>query len=216
MTFDLFDHEAGMPKSESLCPGAVVLRGFAQGRARELMDVIAAIDAVAPFRRMQTPGGYTMSVAITNCGRYGWVTDTRGYRYQTDDPQSGALWPKMPAVFRELAVSAAAEAGYADFEPDACLVNRYAPGAKMGLHQDKNEKDFRQPIVSVSLGVPAVFQFGGLKRNERPVNIPLEHGDVVVWGGPARLSYHGVLRLKHAWHPMTGELRYNLTFRRAG
>jgi len=169
----------------------------------------------AQFRQMQTPGGHTMSVAMTCCGDWGWVTDAGGYRYQQTDPLSGEPWPLMPAVFRSLAAKAASAGGYSGFEPDACLVNRYAPGAKMGLHQDKDEDDFDQPIVSVSLGTPAMFQFGGARRSDRPQRVPLEHGDVVVWGGPARLRYHGVLTLKQALHSLTGACRYNLTFRRA-
>lgn len=149
------------------------------------------------------------------CGKLGWVTDSRGYRYQEEDPESGRAWPVMPEAFRELARSAAETAGFDGFDPDACLINRYQPGAKMGLHQDKDEEDFSQPIVSVSLGLPIVFQFGGLKRSERPVRVPLCHGDVVVWGGPARMRYHGVLTLKAGEHPLTGGYRYNLTFRRA-
>lgn len=215
MTIDLFEHTPPEPWTEAVCEGAVVLRRFASGRDEELIAGIEQVARQAPFRQMQTPGGHTMSVAMTCCGDWGWVTDARGYRYQQEDPLSGALWPAMPGVFRALAAEAADAAGYPRFAPDSCLVNRYLPGAKMGLHQDRNEDDFGQPIVSVSLGVPATFQFGGMRRSDRPVRIPLEHGDVVVWGGPARLRYHGVLTLKAADHPLTGACRYNLTFRRA-
>ncbi|MBW7472549.1 DNA oxidative demethylase AlkB [Marinobacter sp. F4218] len=215
MIADLFDDLPGEPRSEAIVDGAVVLRQFAREKAEALLAAIDRVTASAPLRHMQTPGGHTMSVAMSCCGDQGWVTDTRGYRYQPTDPLTGAPWPSMPGVFERLARDAAEAAGYRDFCPDACLINRYEPGAKMGLHQDKDETDFEQPIVSVSLGLPQVFQFGGLKRNERPVNIPLAHGDVVVWGGPSRLRYHGVLRLKTGSHPLTGACRYNLTFRRA-
>ena len=164
---------------------------------------------------MVTPGGFTMSVALTNCGDCGWSSDRQGYRYRPDDPLSGRPWPAMPALFRELAASAAQSAGYAGFEPDACLINRYAPGARMSLHQDRDEADFSQPIVSVSLGMSAVFQFGGLTRSAPVARVLLEHGDVVIWGGADRLRYHGVLALKGAAHPATGAQRLNLTFRRA-
>ena len=193
----------------------MVLRQFALADADALMAGIAQVTSEAPFRHMRTPGGHAMSAAMSCCGEQGWVTDARGYRYQPDDPESGRVWPPMPRRFRELASKAAETAGFPDFEPDACLINRYQPGAKMGLHQDKDEDDFSQPIVSVSLGLPVVFQFGGLKRSEKPVRVPLAHGDVVVWGGPARLRYHGVLTLKAGDHPLTGPYRYNLTFRRA-
>lgn len=215
MTMDLFDESPPAPWAEPICEGAVVLRRFASAGGAELLAGIEQVAAQAPFRRMQTPGGHTMSVAMTCCGEWGWVTDTRGYRYQHQDPVSGDPWPSMPASFRTLSVEAARTAGYADFEPDSCLVNRYSPGARMGLHQDRNEDDFAQPIVSVSLGTPATFQFGGARRSDRPQRVSLEHGDVVVWGGPARLRYHGVLTLKNADHPLTGACRYNLTFRRA-
>jgi alkylated DNA repair protein (DNA oxidative demethylase) len=164
---------------------------------------------------MITPGGFRMSVAMTNCGTYGWVSDATGYRYNKLDPESGRPWPRMPKVFMNLATDAGCEAGFEGFAPDACLVNRYQPGARLTLHQDKNERDFAAPIVSVSLGLPAVFLFGGTKRSERTVRVPLEHGDVVVWGGPARLRYHGVRPLEAGSHPLTGAYRFNLTFRKA-
>lgn len=215
MTEDLFADEPPQPRVEALCQDAVVLRHFALAKEAELLAAIAEVAASAPFRQMQTPGGHTMSVAMTCCGEWGWVTDSAGYRYQATDPQTGKSWPQIPGAFRDLAAAAAAAAGYPEFKPDACLINRYQPGAKMGLHQDKDELDFGQPIVSVSLGVPATFQFGGPRRSDRPVNAILGSGDVVVWGGAARRFYHGVLRLKKGQHAVTGELRYNLTFRRA-
>jgi alkylated DNA repair protein (DNA oxidative demethylase) len=169
----------------------------------------------APLRFMSTPGGYRMSVAMTNCGAAGWVTDRSGYRYDGIDPLSGCPWPAMPAAFADLASEAASRAGFGDFSPDACLINRYEPGARLSLHQDRNERDFEAPIVSVSLGLPAVFLFGGLKRSDRPRRVPLLHGDVVVWGGPARLNFHGVMPVKEGQHPLLGPYRVNLTFRKA-
>lgn len=213
MTLDLFADQPAEMTTETVSEGAVVLRQFAGAQAHSLLSEVREITAIAPLRHMETPGGHRMSVAMSCCGSWGWVTDARGYRYQAEDPYTGDPWPVMPSVFMDLARSAALAAGYSDFTPNACLINRYEPGAKMGLHQDKNERDFSQPVVSVSLGLPQIFQFGGLARNERPSNIPLGHGDVVVWGGPARLRYHGVLTLKAGTHPLTGPCRYNLTFR---
>jgi alkylated DNA repair protein (DNA oxidative demethylase) len=202
--------------AESLGPGAVVLRGFvAAAEATVLHADIEDVGARAPFRHMVTPGGFRMSAAMTNCGALGWVTDRTGYRYDSVDPECGKHWPEMPTSFRQLAERAAAHAGFEGFVPDACLINRYEPGARLTLHQDKNERDFSAPIVSVSLGIPAVFLFGGLARADRAARVPLVHGDVVVWGGPARLRYHGVMPLKEGHHPLMGEHRFNLTFRKA-
>lgn len=194
--------------------GAVLLAGYAASVADGLCAGIAAIAEAAPFRHMETPGGWRMSVAITSCGALGWVTDRRGYRYTSVDPETEKPWPPMPPSFAQIAAGAALRAGFAGFAPDSCLVNRYAPGARMSLHQDRNERDLDAPIVSVSLGLPATFQFGGLERSDRPVRVPVVHGDVVVWGGPARLAFHGVLPLKASEHAI-GPVRYNLTFRRA-
>ncbi|WP_298450511.1 DNA oxidative demethylase AlkB [uncultured Marinobacter sp.] len=213
MTIDMFSDQPINATTEALSEGAVVLRQFASALAPNLLRGIEQVTKVAPLRHMKTPGGHIMSVAMSCCGSWGWVTDGRGYRYQAEDPFTGVPWPSMPSVFDDLATSAAFAAGYPYFTPNACLINRYEPGAKMGLHQDKDERDLSQPIVSVSLGLPQVFQLGGLTRSERPMNIPLSHGDVVVWGGPARLRYHGVLALKAGAHPLTGACRYNLTFR---
>jgi len=216
LTGDLLAGAGGTANwSERLGPGAVVLRGFATQSADLLVAEIQRIIAQAPFRHMETPGGFRMSVAMSNCGALGWVSDQTGYRYQADDPESALPWPPMPAQLQQLAADAAAQAGFADFAPDACLINRYEVGARMSLHQDKDERDLTQPIVSVSLGLPAVFQFGGLKRSD-PVNrVTLTHGDVVVWGGVDRLRYHGVLALKAGEHPLLGACRLNLTFRKA-
>jgi len=214
MSMDLFSLD--LAEQERLGPDSIILRGFALGNEPELLAVLGKIVAEAPFRHMVTPGGFEMSVAMTNCGNFGWVTDRTGYRYDATDPSTGKPWPAMPSVFLKLATSAAAEAGFNEFIPDACLINRYEPGARMSLHQDKNEKDFSQPIVSVSLGMPAEFQFGGFKRADKPARILLTHGDVVVWGGTDRLRYHGVLPLKPGRHSLLGEYRINLTFRRAG
>jgi len=202
--------------AEPLDEGATILRRFAEPIAGALVDAIADITATSPFRNMVTPGGYTMSVAMTNCGRLGWVTDRRGYRYDPLDPLSGEPWPALPPMYRDLATRAADAAGYASFEPDACLVNRYEPGTRLSLHQDRNERDFTAPIVSVSLGLPAVFLFGGPRRQDRARRVRLESGDVVVWGGPTRLTFHGVAPLADGEHPLTGRHRINLTFRKAG
>jgi alkylated DNA repair protein (DNA oxidative demethylase) len=203
------------PSHARIADGACLLRGFALDNAAALLAEVARIETAAPFRHLETPGGFRMSVAMTNCGPLGWVSDRRGYRYTTHDPDSGQLWPPMPPVFSALAELAARAAKFEDFKPDACLINRYVPGARLTLHQDKDENDFSAPIVSVSLGLPAVFLFGGNARKDKQRRIPLQHGDIVVWGGPARLYHHGVLPLKDGNHPSLGRQRMNLTFRRA-
>ncbi|MBB5062280.1 DNA oxidative demethylase AlkB [Granulicella mallensis] len=213
----LFDHlEQQEPLSEELGTGTAILRGLAQDREALIMEALSAVAAESPFRHMVTPGGFRMSVAMTNCGALGWVTDSKGYRYASMDPETGGPWPAMPKVFMDLARQAATLAGYPTFIPDACLINRYEPGARLTLHQDKNENDFAEPIVSVSLGLPAVFLFGGLERSDKTIRLPIVHGDVLVWGGPARLRYHGINPLKEGSHPLTGGYRFNLTFRKAG
>ena len=212
---DLFEEPAGEMEREALADGAMILRRKALTGESDVIAALEAITAQAPFRRMTTPGGYVMSVAMTNCGTAGWITDRSGYRYDGIDPESGWPWPALPGCFRDLATAAASDAGYPDFVPDACLINRYEPGARLSLHQDKNERDFSQPIVSVSLGLPATFQFGGLTRNAPVKRIGLRHGDIVVWGGVSRLCYHGVTELKDGEHPALGRMRINLTFRRA-
>ncbi|HSI17055.1 MAG TPA: DNA oxidative demethylase AlkB [Sphingomonas sp.] len=211
-THDLFGEVA---RDLPLDDGAVVLGGFAASIDRELLDSLADIARSAPFRHLITPGGWTMSVAMTNCGTAGWVSDRTGYRYDPLDPESGRRWPAMPGIFADLAARAAAAAGFGTFAPYACLINRYAPGARLSLHQDRNERRFDDPIVSVSLGLPATFLWGGQTRADRPRRVPLVHGDVVVWGGPARMTFHGVQPLEDGCHPLTGKVRYNLTFRRA-
>jgi alkylated DNA repair protein (DNA oxidative demethylase) len=213
---DLFAGLARDPSVETITEGALLLRAFVdEEEAAALMAAIDKVLAASPLRHMQTPGGFRMSVAMSNCGQFGWVTDRRGYRYQSLDPLSERDWPAMPEAFVALAARASAEAGFAGFDPDACLINRYEPGARMSLHQDKNELDMDQPIVSVSLGLPATFLFGGMARTDKPQRMRLESGDVVVWGGPARLAFHGVDPLRDGEHPLTGRCRYNLTFRRA-
>ena len=194
---------------------AVVLRGFARGQAPFLVKAVADIATAAPFRNMVTPGGFRMSVAMTNCGRAGWITDRKGYRYETVDPMTGRAWPPMPLSFSLLATAAAEAAGFAGFESDACLINRYEPGTRLSLHRDENERDLNAPIVSVSLGLPATFLFGGKSRSDRRRRVELESGDVVVWGGPDRLAYHGVAPLAQGDDLLTGQCRINLTFRKA-
>ncbi|MGE8690145.1 MAG: DNA oxidative demethylase AlkB [Achromobacter sp.] len=214
---DLFGNDAPEHSGRvELGPQSVVLRGYALSRVDALLSGVDAVTAQAPFRHMETPGGYAMSVALTNCGRLGWTSDARGYRYTREDPLSGRPWPDMPAAFVQLAQAAAAEAGFPDFAPDACLVNRYEPGSRLSLHQDRNERDYGAPIVSVSLGMPAVFLFGGDARGDKASRTPLFHGDVVVWGGVDRLRYHGVLPMKDLPHPRLGSLRINFTIRKAG
>jgi alkylated DNA repair protein (DNA oxidative demethylase) len=204
---------AKAPAEEALGPGATLLRGFALRFEKPLLAALRRVAQRAPFRHMRTPGGHRMSVAMTNCGSLGWVTDETGYRYTNDDPETGRRWPAMPVVFRELAAAAADRAGFPGYPPDSCLINCYEPGARLSLHQDRNELDFGQPIVSVSLGLPATFLFGGARRKDRPRRVPLLHGDV---GGPARLFYHGVCPLCDGCHPLLGRRRLNLTFRKAG
>lgn len=209
---DLFD----TPKSQEILKDVVLLRSFVAPVENEVLPALAAIIQLAPLRHMVTPGGFAMSVATTSCGDLGWGSDKTGYRYAAFDPLTGKAWPQLPASFKQLAKQAAGMAGFANFEPDTCLINRYQVGARMGLHQDKDECDFNQPIVSVSLGIPAVFQIGGFSRSDKALKLPLYHGDVLVWGGESRLRFHGVLPVKAGNHPALGEYRVNLTFRKAG
>jgi alkylated DNA repair protein (DNA oxidative demethylase) len=212
LTGDLFDESAAQ---RAATPGLTHFPGFASALAPALLADIEKIAAVAPLRHMQTPGGQRMSAAMTNCGEVGWVTDRKGYRYDPLDPDTGRAWPPLPESFSGLAQRAAAAAGFARFRPDVCLINRYEPGARMSLHQDRDERDFSAPIVSLSLGLSATFLFGGLKRSDRPYRLPLQHGDVVVWGGATRLAYHGIAPVVDGCHPLVGRMRLNLTMRRA-
>jgi alkylated DNA repair protein (DNA oxidative demethylase) len=200
---------------ESLAPGAMLLRDFAGPSVSALVAAVEAVAVSAPFRQMVTPGGYRMSVAMTNCGQAGWIADRRGYRYTATDPATERPWPAMPPLFLDLAQRAAAAAGFDGFAPESCLINRYVPGTQLSLHQDRNERDYAQPIVSVSLGLPAIFLFGGMKRSDRPKRLRLVSGDVVVWGGLARTAFHGVDPLAEGEDPLTGPCRLNLTLRRA-
>jgi alkylated DNA repair protein (DNA oxidative demethylase) len=213
---DLFDDLPPSPDAAPgfLAPGAVLLSGFARHEEAVLLQAVEAVLAEAPLRHMQTPGGHTMTVATSSCGSLGWVSDRHGYRYAAHNPENGRPWPAMPQCFTEMAQRAAAEAGYAHFQPEACLINQYLPGAKLSLHQDRDELELSAPIVSVSLGLPVVFQFGGLQRSDRPQRYRLVHGDVVAWGGPSRLAFHGVLPLADGTHALLGKRRINLTFRR--
>ncbi|WP_286917921.1 MULTISPECIES: DNA oxidative demethylase AlkB [Pseudomonas] len=216
MQSSLFDDPQQPTRREALGEQTFVLRGFALPWLEEILPALREVLRAAPFRRMETPGGHTMSVALSNCGQFGWSTDARGYRYVSDDPLTGRPWPALPDVLHTLAREAAAAAGFDDFSPDACLLNRYVPGAKMSLHQDRDERDYGAPIVSVSLGLAAMFQLGGLQRSNRPLRVPLLHGDVMVWGGVDRLRFHGVLPLKEGVHPVMGPQRINFTLRKAG
>jgi alkylated DNA repair protein (DNA oxidative demethylase) len=217
-TADLFADEALQqpPGREQIGEVSYVLRGYALPWIDRLLPDLRRVLAQSPFRQMVTPGGFTMSAALSSCGALGWTTDPHGYRYSPVDPRSQQPWPAMPAELRRLAVEAAAAAGFADFAPDACLINRYVPGAKMSLHQDKNERRFDAPVVSVSLGLPAIFLFGGHARSDKTQKVSLFHGDVVVWGGVDRLRFHGVMPIKEGKHPVMGPQRINLTFRTAG
>jgi alkylated DNA repair protein (DNA oxidative demethylase) len=210
----LFENDPTPPSREALEEGAVLLRGFASDREVALVAAIGEIAKTSPFRHLVTPGGYTMSVAMTNCGRVGWVSDRTGYRYDPLDPSTGQPWQPIPGVFLDLAVRAAEEAGFPNYDPDACLINRYVAGSKLGLHQDRDEKDQWAPIVSVSLGLPAVFLWGGKRRADPQRRLRVESGDVAVWGGPARFAYHGVAQLKDGNHSVTGPTRLNITFRK--
>jgi len=215
LTVDLFAGVGDVRLAQELmAEGAFLLRGFVGSTETELLAVLRDIVAQSPFRHMVTPGGHRMSVAMTNCGSAGWITDRAGYRYGANDPESGKPWPAMPPLLLGLASRAADRAGFAPFSPEVCLINRYVPGARMSLHQDRDELDFGAPIVSVSLGLPATFLFGGLKRGDKPRRFRLEHGDVAVWGGPARLNFHGVAPLADGEHPVMGRQRINLTFRK--
>ena len=214
-TADLFAVPVSGETTKELAEGAVLLRGFARSEAVVLVAAVNQIAAGAPFRNMVTPGGLRMSVAMTSCGEVGWITDRGGYRYSPQDPMTGEPWPAMPELFRSLAARAAMAGGFAGFVPDACLINRYEPETRLSLHRDEDERDLCAPVVSVSLGLPATFLWGGLGRRDRPVRVRLDSGDVVVWGGPARLVYHGIAALADGEHPLTGRARFNLTFRRA-
>jgi alkylated DNA repair protein (DNA oxidative demethylase) len=213
---DLLTHPL-LPRAalERIAEDAVLLPGAASDEARALLAAVDEVVATAPWRHMITPGGARMSVAMTNCGEVGWISDRRGYRYGPLDPESGQAWPPMPSALRRLARRCAETAGFAGFEPDACLVNRYVPGTRLSLHQDRNERDLAAPVVSVSLGLPALFLFGGLRRTDAAQRIALAHGDVVVWGGRQRLAFHGVTALADGEHALTGRCRINLTFRQA-
>ncbi|AIB36698.1 MULTISPECIES: DNA oxidative demethylase AlkB [Pseudomonas] len=217
-TADLFADDALQQPAgrEQIGEQSYVLRGLALPWIERILPELRRVLAQSPFRQMVTPGGFTMSAALSSCGDLGWTTDTSGYRYSPVDPRSQQPWPQMPEVLRQLAVQAAAQAGFFDFAPDACLINRYVPGAKMSLHQDKNERRYSEPVVSISLGLPAIFLFGGHERSDKPRKVSLFHGDVVVWGGVDRLRFHGVMPIKDGVHPIMGPQRINLTFRTAG
>lgn len=212
----LFRRGSATRRIEALSSGAFLLPNRVERQGAALIEAIHAICQEAPFRQLVTPGGHRMSVAMTSCGDLGWVADRRGYRYCATDQESGRAWPAMPQLLKDLAGAAAGEAGFRDYKPDSCLINRYLPGNKLSLHQDKSERDHSHPVVSFSLGLPATFLWGGLHRTDKPAKLLLEHGDVLIWGGPDRLRYHGVLPLPDGKHRLLGTQRINLTFRKAG
>ena len=223
---DLFENDLfGSPVEQQvhIAEGAMLLRQFVQQNKNALLDettVLADLNCIlenSPLRKMTTASGFTMSVAMTNCGKLGWVSGSNGYMYSSIDPETAQPWPAMPPALLEAATRIARQAGYPGFLPDACLINRYLAGAQMGLHQDRDEKDFSQPIVSLSIGLSARFIIGGLDsaagRNAHTQSVVLKHGDAIVFGAAARLMFHGVLSLKPGHHPLVGNSRINLTFR---
>jgi DNA oxidative demethylase len=215
---DLFD-DLPVPNEDlhtALAPGAVLMRGLGRADDVDILQAVESVIAQAPLRHLQTPGGYTMSIQTTRCGSMGWVSEPGGYRYAPSNPSTRAPWPAMPQCLLDFAVRAATEAGYPDFVPDSCMVNQYLPGNKLGLHQDRDERDLRAPVVSLSLGLPAIFLFGGLQRTGKTQRHRLAHGDVVVWGGPSRLAFHGVLPVAEGAHALLGRRRVNVTFRKVG
>jgi alkylated DNA repair protein (DNA oxidative demethylase) len=224
---DLF--ESDTPIIQPVLPDVWLLKNYVALNETSILQDLASVIKQAPLRNMLTPMGFAMSAAMTNCGDLGWLSDRKGYRYDAINPINNLAWPKMPESFLALAKQAATLAGFSDFLPDACLINQYKIGASMGLHQDKNEMDFTQPIVSVSLGLPAIFLFGGAQRRDKPLKVPLQHGDVLVWGNKARLNFHGILAVKSNQnsnlnsvahtdlnHAYLNQHRVNLTFRKAG
>jgi DNA oxidative demethylase len=215
---DLFD-DLPVPTEDlhtALAPGAVLMRGLGRADDVDILQAVESVIAQAPLRHLQTPGGYTMSIQTTRCGSMGWVSEPGGYRYAPSNPSTRAPWPAMPQCLLDFAVRAATEAGYPDFVPDSCMINQYLPGNKLGLHQDRDERDLRAPVVSLSLGLPAIFLFGGLQRTGKTQRHRLAHGDVVVWGGPSRLAFHGVLPVAEGAHALLGRRRVNVTFRKVG
>jgi DNA oxidative demethylase len=215
---DLFD-DLPLPTEDlqtALAPGALLMRGFGRGGDVDILQAVESVIAQAPLRHLQTPGGYTMSIQTTRCGSMGWVSEPGGYRYAASNPGTQQPWPAMPPCLLDFAVRAATEAGYPDFVPDSCMINQYLPGTKLGLHQDRDERDLRAPVVSLSLGLPAIFLFGGLQRAGKTQRYRLAHGDVVVWGGPSRLAFHGVLPVAEGDHALLGRRRVNVTFRKVG
>ncbi|WP_199101581.1 DNA oxidative demethylase AlkB [Aquitalea sp. ASV11] len=215
MQTDLFDDASLFPSQEQLAEGVCLLSGQANSMMPAIWQAVEDVLRQAPLRQMQTPGGYTMSVAMSNCGELGWISDRHGYRYSRLDPQSGQPWPAMPEVLQELARIWAAEAGFDNFVSNACLINCYQAGSKMSLHQDRDERDFAHPILTLSLGLPARFMLGGLQRQDPYRKLLLQHGDVLVFGGPARLCFHGIMPLADGDHALLGKRRISLTFRRA-
>ena len=207
---NLFSQLELEPTHEELYPGAVLMRGLALPQDREFFAAMESIIAAAPLHHAVTPGGLPMGVMVTDCG------DSRAFanRWDAANTPGKQPWPRMPRVLYDFAIRCANRSGFPLFRPDACHINRYHAGIKLGLHQDRHEIDLNQPIVSISLGLECIFLLGGLQRTDKARHILLEHGDVIVWGGPSRMRFHGVQPLKPGSHPLTGPYRYNLTFRR--
>jgi len=207
---NLFSQLVAEPTHEEIFPGAVLMRSLALPQDNEFFTAAEAIIAARPLHHTTTPSGLPMGVMVTDCG------DSRAFanRWDTANPERMRLWPPMPPLLRDFAIRCAVRSGFPQFRPDACHINRYQAGTKLGLHQDRHECDWTQPIVSLSFGLECIFLLGGLQRTDKPRRILLEHGDVIVWGGPSRMRFHGVQPLKPGHHPLTGPYRYNLTFRK--
>jgi len=207
---NLFSQLAAEPTHEEIFPGATLMRGLAQAQDGEFLEAMQGVLSAAPLHHATTPTGLPMGVMVSDCG----TPEAFRRRWDPANPAVRQMWPPMPRALLDFSLRCAVRAGFPLFRPDTCHVNRYQAGTKLGLHQDRHECDMSQPIVSVSFGLECVFLLGGLERTDSPKRILLEHGDVIVWGGPSRMRFHGVQPLKPGHHPLTGPYRYNLTFRK--